>query len=256
LEIKTLEVTRYIIPLREGGSLPALVEASDSKKYVLKFKGAGQGPKALIAEFIGTELARRLGFLVPEIVFATLDEGFGQTEGDEEIQDLLKFSVGLNLGMAYLQGAITYDPVVTKVNEIVASMIVWIDTYITNVDRTFRNTNMLMWQNELWLIDHGASLYFHHNWDNWQGHWEKPFPLIKNHVLLPQASKLNEANEILKSEINEAFLHDLIHQLPDEWLVPREGYETSEAIKEVYMTYLLERLHRADTFTKEIQDAR
>ncbi len=256
MEIRTLEVTRYITPLREGGSLPALVEASDNKKYVLKFKGAGQGPKALIAEFIGSELARRLGFLVPEIVFATLHEGFGQTEADEEIQDLLKFSTGLNLGMAYLQGSITYDPVVTKVNGIVASMIVWMDTFLTNVDRTFRNTNMLMWQNELWLIDHGASLYFHHNWDNWKGHWEKPFLPVANHVLLRQATKINEANEILKDEINETLLSNLIHPIPHEWLVPREGYESPEAIKAVYVTYLLERLKRADIFTKEIQDAR
>ncbi len=254
--IKTVEVIRYITPLREGGSLPALIEADDEKKYVLKFKGAGQGPKALIAEFVGSEFARQLGFLVPEIVFASLDEGFGQTEPDEEIQDLLKFSVGLNLGMAYLQAAITFDPVVTKVNEIIASMIVWMDTYLTNVDRTFRNTNMLMWHGDLWLIDHGASLYFHHNWDNWQGHWNKPFPLIKSHVLLPQATKLEEANEILKAEIDESFINEIIDLVPHEWLLPREGYQDIDSIKAVYKTYLLERLKNADLFTKEIQNAR
>jgi hypothetical protein len=256
LDIKSLEVTRYITPLREGGSLPALIEASDGNKYVLKFKGAGQGPKALIAEFIGSELARRLGFLVPDIVFASLSEGFGQTEPDEEIQDLLKFSVGLNLGMSYLQGSITYDPVVTKVNDIIASMIVWMDTFLTNVDRTYRNTNMLMWKNELWLIDHGAALYFHHNWDNWNGHWQKPFPLISNHVLLAQATKLDEANEIMKIELNDTIFNTLVDAIPDEWLVPRDGYESPDSIRSVYKTYLVERLKMADQFTKEIKNAR
>jgi hypothetical protein len=169
LEIRTVNVTRYVTPLREGGSLPAIVEADDQFLYVLKFRGAGQGSKALIAEFIGCEIARILGFKVPEVVFATLDSSFGRIEGDEEIQDLLKASVGLNLGVHFLSGAITFDPVTKTIDSFTASRIVWLDSLLMNVDRSARNTNMLMWRKELWLIDHGASLYFHHSWNENKG---------------------------------------------------------------------------------------
>ncbi|HTF28201.1 MAG TPA: HipA family kinase, partial [Flavitalea sp.] len=158
--LRTVQVTRYITPLREGGSLPAIAEADDGFMYVLKFRGAGQGVRALIADLIGGELARAAGFKVPEIVFATLDSAFGRTEPDEEIQDLLKASVGLNLGLHFLSGAISYDPVVNKTDPIIASKIVWLDCLLTNVDRTAKNSNMLIWNKELWLIDHGAALYF------------------------------------------------------------------------------------------------
>ena len=147
---------RYVTPLREGGSLPAIAEADDGFLYVLKFRGAGQGSKALIADFIGGEIARAAGLKIPEMVFAELDEAFGRTEPDEEIQDLLRASVGLNLGVHYLSGAITYDPAVTKLSPLLASKIVWLDAFLMNVDRTAKNTNMLSWRNELWLIDHGA----------------------------------------------------------------------------------------------------
>ena len=166
-QLRKVNIVRYVTPLREGGSLPAITEADDGFLYVLKFRGAGQGPKALIAELIGGEIARAAGLKVPEIVFANLDEGFGRTEPDEEIQDLLKASTGLNLALHYLSGAITFDPVITKVDPWLASQIVWLDCLLTNVDRTPRNTNMLTWNKELWLIDHGASLYFHHSWNNW-----------------------------------------------------------------------------------------
>src|SRR5215210_6980099 len=171
-ELRTVNVTRYVTPLREGGSLPAIAEADDGFMYVLKFRGAGQGIKALIADLLGAELARALGLKVPEIVFATLDEAFGRTEPDEEIQDLLKASTGLNLGLHYLSRAITFDPVVTTIDAKLASQIVWLDCLVTNVDRTARNTNMLIWNKQLWLIDHGAALYFHHAWKNLdeQGH--------------------------------------------------------------------------------------
>src|SRR3569833_24023 len=156
-ELRTVNVIRYVTPLREGGSLPAIAEADDGFLFVLKFRGAGQGARALIAELIGGEIARTLGFKIPEIVFANLDEAFGRTEPDEEIQDLLKASVGLNLALHYLSGAITFDPAVTKVAAKLASQIVWMDCLLTNVDRTPRNTNKLTWNKELWLIDHGAS---------------------------------------------------------------------------------------------------
>ena len=167
LHLRTVNVTRYVTPLREGGSLPAIAEADDDFLYVLKFRGAGQGVKALIAELIGGEIARAAGLKVPEIVFANLDTSFGRTEPDVEIQDLLKASVGLNLALHYLSGAITYDPAVNKVDEELASKIVWLDCLLMNVDRTPQNTNMLSWHKELWLIDHGACLYFHHSWNNW-----------------------------------------------------------------------------------------
>src|ERR1700722_546500 len=180
-QVRTVNVTRYVTPLREGGSLPAIAEADDGFLYVLKFRGAGQGAKALIAELIGGTIARILGLKVPEIVFANLDEAFGRTEPDEEIQDLLKASVGLNLALHYLTGAITFDPTIIKLDHKLASQIVWLDCLLTNVDRTARNTNMLTWHKELWLIDHGASLYFHHSWDNWRGKAIQPFVQVKEH---------------------------------------------------------------------------
>ena len=181
-EIRTVQVTRYVTPLREGGSLPAIVEADDEFMYVLKFRGAGQGIKALIAELISGEIARLLGFRVPEIVFVELDEAFGRTEPDEEIQDLLRASEGLNLGLHYLSGAITFDALVTTIDAGLASKVVWLDSLITNVDRTPRNTNMLMWNKQLWLIDHGASLYFHHAWQNWEEQAKRPFAQVKDHA--------------------------------------------------------------------------
>src|SRR5476651_2229064 len=198
-ELRTVNVTRYVTPLREGGSLPAIAGADDDFLYVVKFRGAGQGVKALIAELIGGEIARALGFKIPEIVFANLDTAFGRTEPDEEIQDLLKASVGLNLGLHYLSGAITFDPAVTLVDPKLASQIVWLDCLLTNVDRTARNTNMLTWNKELWLIDHGASLYFHYAPENWEKKAETPFTQVKNHVLLPYASRLEETDERFQS---------------------------------------------------------
>ncbi|MET0243830.1 MAG: HipA family kinase, partial [Flavitalea sp.] len=192
--LRTVQVTRYVTPLREGGSLPAITEADDGFMYVLKFRGAGQGSRALIADLIGGELARTLGFRIPELVFAELDAAFGRTEPDEEIQDLLKASTGLNLGLHFLSGSISFDPVINKPDPALASKIVWFDAFLMNVDRTPRNTNMLMWNKELWLIDHGAALYFHHTWTNWQEQSEKPFVQIRDHVLLPFASQLEKAD--------------------------------------------------------------
>lgn len=255
-ELRTVTVTRYITPLREGGSLPALAEADDDFKYVLKFKGAGHGVKALIAELIGSEIARALGFKVPELVYANLDEAFGRTEADEEIQDLLQSSQGLNLALHFLSGAINFDPVVTQVEPLLASKIVWLDSFITNVDRTYRNTNMLMWHKELWLIDHGASFYFHHSWTNMEKQAKTPFTFIKDHVLLPQASELDEADKISKTLLSEEKLREIVNLIPDEWLDWEAYDESKEEIKETYIQFLLVRLENSEIFLKEAQNAR
>lgn len=256
IEIRTVAVTRYITPLREGGSLPALAEADDEFKYVLKFRGAGHGVKALIAELLGGEIARTLGLKVPELVFCTLDEAFGRSEGDEEIQDLLKGSQGLNLGLHFLSGAITYDPVVNDIDAELASKIVWLDAFTTNIDRTFRNTNMLMWHRELWLIDHGATFYFHHSWDNWEKHAVSSFALVKNHVLLPQASKLADIDEQMKTLLPDGKLREIVNLIPEDWLQWNDTELSPEEIKEVYFQFLSRRKAHSQTFIKEAEDAR
>jgi hypothetical protein len=253
-EIRQVRVMRYITPLREGGSLPAIAEADDNFLYVLKFRGAGQGSRSLIAELIGGEIARTLGLRVPEIVFAQLDSSFGRTEPDEEIQDLLKASVGLNLGLHYLSGAISFDPVVTPVNENPASEIVWLDCFLTNVDRTSNNTNMLVWNKEIWLIDHGASLYFHYSPENWELKAETPFTQIKNHVLLPYATRLDETDKKFQSILTSGKLKDIVHLIPDEWL-KESGLSAIEA-RDMYFRFLEIRLASSKIFIKEAQNAR
>ncbi|MEO6173511.1 MAG: HipA family kinase [Flavobacterium circumlabens] len=255
-DLRTVNVTRYITPLREGGSLPALAEADDDFKYVLKFKGAGHGVKALIAELIGGQIAKVLQLQLPELVFANLDEAFGRTEADEEIQDLLQGSQGLNLALHFLSGAITFDPVVTTVDAKLASQIVWLDAYITNVDRTFKNTNMLIWHKELWLIDHGACLYFHHSWNNWEQHAKSPFALIKDHVLLPQASLLKEVDTEFKALLTPELLEKITNTIPLEWLQWEDTEETPEALRNVYLQFLLTRLNHSEIFVNQAQNAR
>jgi hypothetical protein len=255
-DLRTVNVTRYITPLREGGSLPALAEADDDFKYVLKFKGAGHGVKALIAELVGGQIAKALKLQLPELVFAHLDEAFGRSEGDEEIQDLLQGSQGLNLALHFLSGAITFDPVVTTVDAKLASQIVWLDAYITNVDRTFRNTNMLIWHKELWLIDHGACLYFHHSWNNWEQHAKSPFALIKDHVLLPQASLLKEVDAEYKTLLTSEILEEIVNTIPQEWLQWEDTDETPEALRNVYLQFLQTRLNNSEIFINQAQNAR
>ncbi|TDO72734.1 hypothetical protein EV143_10738 [Flavobacterium chryseum] len=255
-DLRTVNVTRYITPLREGGSLPALAEADDDFKYVLKFKGAGHGVKALIAELVGGQIAKALKLQLPELVFANLDEAFGRTEADEEIQDLLQGSQGLNLALHFLSGAITFDPVVTTVDAKLASQIVWLDAYITNVDRTFKNTNMLIWHKELWLIDHGACLYFHHSWNNWEQHAKSPFALIKDHVLLPQASLLKEVDSEFKALLTNEILEEIVNTIPQEWLEWEDTDETPEALRNVYLQFLQTRLNNSEIFVNQAQNAR
>jgi hypothetical protein len=254
-EIRTVTVSRYIQPLREGGSLPALAEADDGFKYVVKFRGSGHGVKTLVAELIGGELARALGLKVPELVFAELDECFGQTEGDEEIQDLLKASKGLNLGLHFLSGAFTYDPAVTRLDPLLASKIVWLDSLITNVDRSFRNTNMLIWYRELWLIDHGSCLWFHYNWDGWEKKADGPFEYIKDHVLLAQATQLEEADRICRELLTEERIREIVDLVPDDWLLSQSADGTPDQIRSVYFEFLIRRLNRSEQFIKEAQDA-
>lgn len=254
-DIRNVNVTRYVTPLREGGSLPAIVEADDGFLYVLKFRGAGQGLKALIAELISGEIARIAGLKLPEIVFAELHEAFGRTEADEEIQDLLKFSTGLNLGLHYLSGSVTYDPAVAKVEPLLASKIVWLDAWLMNVDRTARNTNMLLWHNELWLIDHGAALYFHHNWDNWQEQSRRPFTQIKDHVLLPQASAIEEADKWMKTLINKQVIDSVVALIPDDWIVATFE-ESAETVRNVYSEFLRIRLENSEIFVNQALHAR
>lgn len=255
VSLRTVQVTRYITPLREGGSLPAIVEADDGFLYALKFRGAGQGVKALIADVIGAETARALGFKVPELVYAMVDEAFGRTEPDEEIQDLLKASTGMNLGVHYLSGAINYDPAVDPLDPLLASKIVWLDCLLMNVDRTARNTNMLMWRKELWLIDHGAALYFHHNWQHWRETADKPFIQVRDHVLLPWATKLEEADALLKPLLTEERLRNIVALIPDDWL-PGTGSEGSPAEqRSVYTQFLLTRLSHSSIFVNEAKHA-
>jgi len=253
--IRTVDIIRYVTPLREGGSLPAIVEGDDDFLYVLKFRGAGQGIKALIAELIGGELARHLGLRIPEIVFATVDPAFGRTEPDEEIQDLLKSSAGLNLALHYLQGSITFDPATNKVDALTASQIVWLDSFLMNVDRTVRNTNLLMWHKELWLIDHGASLYFHHSWSNWEEQSSRPFVQIKDHVLLKWADKLSEVNDSFRSRLTDEVIRNVVSLVPSEWLTS-EDLPNAEENRKVYEHFLLNRLNHSHIFLKQASDAR
>jgi len=257
LSLRTVDVTRYVVPLREGGSLPALVEADDGFLYVLKFRGAGQGLKALIAELIVGELARALGLRMPELVFCQLDEAFGRTEPDEEIQDLLRFSTGLNLGLHYLSGAITFDPLVNTVAPELASLIVWLDCLALNVDRTARNTNLLMWHRELWLIDHGAALYVHHTGPEWAEKPLRTFAQVKDHVLLPQASALAAADAQGHARLTPDVIQAIVDLVPEEWLAADASTDRPVPERRAdYVRFLTSRLAASSTFVQEAEHAR
>ncbi len=254
--IRTVDVVRYVRPLREGGSLPAIVEADDEFLYVLKFRGAGQGAKALVAELIGGEMAKAIGLRVPELVFMNLDDSLGRTEPDEEIQDLLRFSVGLNLGLHYLSGAITFDPIATKVDDLTASKVVLLDCILSNIDRTYRNTNLLSWNRELWLIDHGAGLYFHHSWTNWERHAQGTFPAVKDHVLLNRAHKLETAAREITEALSLQVFDNIVAAVPDDWLENKDQALSTAEKRRIYISYLSSRLTNIDLLTKEAADAR
>ncbi|MGE0582889.1 MAG: HipA family kinase [Steroidobacteraceae bacterium] len=247
--MRTVTATRYVTPLREGGSLPAIVEADDDGLYVLKFRGAGQGAQALVAELIAGEIARAAGLPVPEIVLVQLDAALARTEPDPEIQDLIKASVGLNLALDYLPGSITFDPVAERVTGELASGIVWFDAFVMNVDRTARNANLLMWHGQPWLIDHGASLYFHHGWDGSPERSGDPFTRIRDHVLLPLADALPSADARLGGRLTREILAQAVAHVPGEWL-PDESRRTD------YVEFLAHRLQRRQLFVEEALRAR
>ena len=250
--LRTAVATRYVVPFREGGSLPALVEANDDGLYVLKFRGAGQGPKALIAELVAGEIARALGLPVPEIVFMELDAVLGRSEPDSEIQELVKASAGLNIALDFLPGAFAFDALDThSFDAALASEIVWFDSFVTNVDRTARNTNMLWWHRRLMLIDHGASLYFHHIDTSYLERSRTPFSTIKSHVLLSRASELPEADQRLKARLTPAILQHIIQLIPASWLDKDPAFATPELHRQAYLDYLLDRLAHSDIFVEE-----
>lgn len=254
--IRRQQVTRYITPLREGGSLPALAEADDGFKYVVKFRGSGHGKKVLVAELIGAEIARLAGLKVPETVFLDLDEDFGRTEGDEEIQDLLKASRGLNLGLHFLNGAMTWDVAVNRPDALTASMIVWVDALLTNIDRTVKNTNMLLWNKELWLIDHGSSLFFHHSWTGWEKAMLSDFPYVKDHALLRDAALLAEVDESMHRSITVDDLNAIVDLVPDEWLDEPESGLTARERRDVYKKFLATRFENSNKFTAHAIETR
>lgn len=251
MEIRRQILTRYITPLREGGSLPGLAEADDGFRYVVKMKGAGHGSKALIAELIGGLVARALRFKVPELVFLDLGPEFGITEPDEEVQELLRKSEGINLGLHFLPKAATFDPEVNEVDPLTASKIVWMDAFLTNVDRTRLNPNMMIWNNEVWLIDHGATLYFHHSWKDVNEAAADPFPYIKTHVLLPYASRLDEADRLMRQAITPRTLSKIVDLIPDEWLMEEGSDLTPSERRDTYRKFLCQRLGDTTPFVSQ-----
>lgn len=255
--VRTVRATRYVTPLREGGSLPAIVEADDLGLYVLKFRGAGQGPLALAAELMAGEIGRAAGLNVPEIVFVDVDAALGRNEPDEEIRDLLRASVGLNLALDFLPGSVMFDPAAgDRANAEVASSAAWFDAYVTNVDRTASNPNLLYWHKSLYFIDHGAALYFHHDWQLPEQSALTPFPFIKKHVLLRWATQIAEIDEAMKTRLNADILSSITAQVPDEWLIPVPGAETPAAKRAAYLDYFQRRLAASQVFVEEALRAR
>jgi hypothetical protein len=255
--LRTVQATRYVTPFREGGSLPALVEADDLGLYVLKFRGAGQGPLALVAEIIAGEIGRALGLNVPEIVLMEVDAALGRNEPDEEIRDLLQASVGLNLALDFLPGSVMFDPAAGDVPAPdLASAAVWFDAFVTNVDRTARNPNILCWHKSLYFIDHGAAIYFHHDWKDPAASARSRFPAIRDHVLLPWADRIEALDSALRSKLGRPVFSEILENVPDAWLLPEPGITTPADKRAAYVGYLVERLSAASLFVEEASRAR
>jgi hypothetical protein len=258
--MRTVVATRYVTPLREGGSLPGLVEADDDGLYVVKFRGAGQGPRALVAEWLAGELARTIGLTVPDLVGIEIDPALGDAEPDEEIHDLVGKSGGLNFGMDFLPGALTFNPAAATAREVIdpdfAADVVWLDALVTNPDRSAQNPNLLIWHGRPWLIDHGAALYIHHTWRDPDEHARRPFERIAQHVLLPYADSIVTADARLASRIDEATLTDIVAALPNAWLPddPVTGDATGQ--RAAYVRYLTLRLESPRSFVEEAERAR
>ncbi len=255
--LRTVVVTRYVTPLREGGSVPAIVEADDEGMYVIKFRGAGQGPKALIAELVAGEIGRALGLPIPEIVLVELDSALARSEPHEEIQELIVSSAGLNVALGYIGGALAFEPLLPPPDALaLASAIVWFDAYTTNVDRTARNTNMLVRDQQLWLIDHGAALFVHHTWTNYIERSRSPFPQVKDHVLLRYADALPEADLVLTPLLTPELITSIIALIPDSWLDGEPSFAGRDEHRAAYVSYLLNRLAEPRAFVEEALDAR
>ncbi len=257
---RTVNASRYVTPLREGGSLPAIVEADDEGLYVLKFRGAGQGPRALTAELLAGQVGRLAGLPIPEIVFINLPADLARTEPDAEIQSLIKASAGLNVALDYLPGSITFDPLIYEPDSRLASAIVWFDAYVCNVDRTPRNVNMLIWHRRLWLIDHGAALYFHHAWSGHDGQVtaaaRAPFPLIKDHALLKYAGEIEQVDALMRQKLGADELAEIVDSIPAAWLPEDPGFKTKDAQRRAYLSFFVERLRSSEVFVQEAIGAR
>ena len=249
VRVRTVRATRYVTPLREGGSLPAIVEADDCGLYVVKFRGAGQGPLALVAELVSGEIGRAIGIQIPEIVLIEIDEALGRNEPDQEIRELLMASPGLNLAMDYLPGSLMFDPAAKPVVDAdVASAAVWFDSFVTNVDRTARNPNLLWWHRVLYFIDHGASLYFHHDWREIERKAVSPFPMVRDHVLLKWATRIVEADALLRSRLTKGLFEQILAEVPELWLPLEQRAD--------YVNYFVRRLEHSAVFVEEALRAR
>jgi hypothetical protein len=257
--VRSVVATRYVTPLRQGGSLPAIVEADDDGLYVVKFRAAAQGVRTLVAELLAGEIARALGLLVPEIVFVDLDPVLGRSEPDPEIQPLIVNSAGRNVGLDYLPGAIAYHPLATPPDPHFASLVVWLDGYVTNVDRTVRNPNLLLWHRRIWLIDHGAAFYFQYSWDGSPEQARKrardPFPQIARHCLLPYATALPEADATAADRLTPDLLRAIVEQIPDDWL-GQPGFPPPAEHRAAFLSYLTQRLGATREFVERAEHER
>jgi len=255
--IRHVTATRYVTPLREGGSLPAVVEADDDGLYVAKFRGAGHGEKALVAELIAGEIGRALGLLVPEIVLVDFDPRLAAAEPDAEIRELLQRSSGVNVGLDFLPGALGFDPAAGFApSPDLCAAVVWFDSFVTNVDRDARNTNLLVWHRRLWLIDHGSALYIHHSWKHAAAHARRPVAAIKSHVLLPLASSIVEADERLAPRLTPELFGSIVEAVPDDWLAPSDGLPDAAAHRAAYVDYLTRRLGAHRRLAEEAERVR